>query len=172
MKKDILAASALIIMLGVLVVFMGCRPFAGSTTSGPKSVKVAMVENPVWMYTAAGVGMMVFGALVVAFHGKGPGACLLVTGAVIGGFGHVLATYPWVILVAVMVGGAATVMIAYDRWRQGKTLGIIVEEVQAVPGGKQVKAGIKAKGPEVEEEVRRVIRPIKNQLAKAGKTGE
>lgn len=148
--------------------------------AAPASLMISEAMRPFFL---AGLGFIVLGGLAFCFGGKGTGLTLMGVGALTTAAGVLFIQYPWAVLVVALVAGLAALAAVYGGWKSrraleskaaaladaDKALEVLAEATQKAKGGKEVKAGIKSMGTEAVAVVRRVVDPIKDKLAKAGK---
>jgi membrane protein implicated in regulation of membrane protease activity len=154
----------------------------GSATAG------AVVSEHMSPFFLAGLGLVILGGLTMVFGGKATGFTLIALGMATTGTGVLFIQYPWVVLVIAVVIGVLVAVMAYTRNKDrqqlegtaaeaarqaeeldalGKAAELITQVVETVPGGKEVKAGLRALGTEKMAAVKKVVSPIKEKLALA-----
>lgn len=184
--KDIAAGLLLVTML---LAVGGCllRPSLKTPAPAVAETSGALVaayagQHVLYLYYAAGLAVILVGVATFVFGGKATGAALIASGVGVSHFGQTLILYPLLSLVAVLAVATVSVFIAYDRWKKQKVLTatsaqlerehsvlkILTGVVEKVPEGRAIKNGIAALGREVENRVREVVTPTKNELEEEG----
>lgn len=167
--KDIVAGAWLCVML---LMVGGCLFRKPARVSGQsahlvqKATEAVSLFDPVMMYYAAGLAVILIGVAVLAFGGKATGGILIVCGAGVSYFGQTLILRPWLSLTAVLATGVILAFIAYDRWKTRKALDETVVVVQNHPELKSEVGGGDAK---IQERIRPVINSVKSKLRQAGR---
>lgn len=164
MKRAIL----LCIAIGVLSLpFHGCRaPLLKSSAKQAESVVASIQADPIKMYYAAGLGLLVVGAIVIAFGGKATGGTLCALGAGIAWFGQVLLLHSWLSIVVIIGIGVIVTILAYDRWR---TNGALKESVAAIQSHGDIKRDMCNGDAKKQEAIRPVIDRVKRALRAEGR---
>ncbi len=155
----------------------------GSATAG------AVVSEHMTPFFLAGLGLVILGGVTMVFGGKATGFTLIALGMTTTGTGVLFIQYPWIVLVIAVVIGVLLAVMTYTRSKArqqlsgteeaaarqaeeldafGKATGFIAQVIEAVPGGAEVKAGLRALGPEPMAAVKKVVSPIKEKLALTG----
>lgn len=148
--------------------------------SAPAGLAVAESLRP---FFVVGLGFVVLGGLALCFGGPGTGLTLMAVGAAATMAGVLFIQYPWIVLALALVAGLAALLAVHSRWRSrkalddaaeklarsGEAMEVLTEKIQNTKGGEQIKAQIKAAGPEAVNKVRKVVGPIKDKLIKEGR---
>ncbi len=152
----------------------------GSATAG------AVVSEHISPYFLAGLGISILGIVTIALGGKATGTTLFLLGIATSGTGVLFVQYPWIVLVIAVVIGVLLAVMTYTRSKAQKQLeGTAAEAAQKaeevgafdkalrllaqgieVCGG-DVKTWLREEGPDAVQAVKKVVSPIKAELAKA-----
>lgn len=168
MKKDILAAGFVVLMITVIAI--GCRrePAPVVQTAGRHLLAISneVTVGHMNYLTRGGAFLMFAGVVAVAFGKRVFGGTLFVGGGMMLGYFTYLAEMPW--MIAALIALASAVFILW-LWQTGRLRGTLKETITAIQSHDEVKAEMCGGDVKRQAKARKVIDPIKKELRDEGR---